>query len=166
MLDVRVSIVGDQVVIQGINGLGAAMLPTIQRGLATAAQSVHRNAMTWLNGPGRTIMKATTRKRGQSDSLGARPGSYPVPVMTGNLKRLLNFLNPGQSKNGFSAGPLQGIVYDSAAYASVIHDGSGTSSAYGKRPFIDDAFAAFNGAAGVAAAIETELAREITSRGL
>jgi len=166
MLDLNVTVQGDKVIIEGLQGLAADMPQVLRRGLQRVNRGVHRSAMGFLNGPGRTVMKQKSRLRGQSDDLGARPGSYPVPVITGNLKRLLDFLDPGQSKDEFSAGPLEAIVYDSAEYAQVIHEGKGSSSAYGRRPFLDDALEQFNQGGHIAGILEEEVQQEVGKRGL
>jgi len=166
MLDLNVTIEGDKVIIEGLQALAEEMPHVLQRGLKRINRGVHRSAMDFLNGPGRTVMKQKNLLRGQSDDLGARPGSYPVPVITGNLKRLFDFLDPGQSKDRFSAGPLEAIVYDSAEYANVIHEGTGSSTAYGRRPFLDDALEQFNQGGQIAVVLEEELQKEVEKRGL
>jgi len=166
MLDLNVTVQGDKVIIEGLQALAADMPHVLQRGLKRINRGVHRSAMDFLNGPGRTVMKQKNRLRGQSDDLGARPGSYPVPVITGNLKRLLDFIDPSQSKDRFSAGPLEAIVYDSAEYANVIHEGTGSSTAYGRRPFLDDALEHFNQGGQIAGILEEEVQKEVKKRGL
>jgi hypothetical protein len=181
MLDIKVTTIGDKFVIDTLNQLGGGMQLVVQRGLQKVVRGVHPRAMEFLNGPGRSQAKLVQRNktlkdlnrrnlRGQSDSLGARPGAYPVPVLTGNLKRLLDFLDPGQSKssNGssFAAGPLEAVLFDSAGYGSVILEGTFSSSKFGPRDFLMDGLARFNGEAGVAQTIETEYATELQRRGL
>ena len=62
------------------------------------------------------------------------PGSYPVPVRTGNLRRYLWALFPGESTGGikgkYDVGPGMAYVGDSADYADAIHS---------SRPFLTDA---------------------------
>jgi len=177
MLALNVTIQGDKVIISGLNQLAAEMPQVIQRGLRKVTRGVHRNAMDFLNGAGGAGRKAQivgpsrgfTKKSGETVNFKPQlegAGGYPVPVRTGNLKRLLNFVDPGQSKGSFTAGSMEAIVYDSAEYASVIHEGRGSSAKFGPRRFIDDALAKFNEGGGIAGIIEAELNAEIAKRGL
>ncbi|MDH4100602.1 MAG: hypothetical protein OEV28_08500 [Nitrospirota bacterium] len=92
--------------------------------------------------------KKKIASRGQSSSLDARPGAFPVPRLTGHLARMLDFLDPGQSKSAeghsFTAGALEAAVFDSAEYADIIHEGRGSSAKFGERPFLTDALESFN----------------------
>lgn len=151
MLDIQVTVSGDQVVISGLEKLAVDMPQPLQRGLTKIIRGTHQEALNWLNGAG-------------AKSSNVAPGGYPVPARTGNLKQHLDFLEPGQSKAGFSAGPLEAMEYDSAEYASVVHDGSGTSSKYGPRPFIDDGYMAFSG--NTTEILESELETQIALEGL
>lgn len=183
MLALNVTITGDKVIIDGLNQLAAELPHVVQRGLKTVARGVHRGAMDWLNGAGGNNSKTRIGKRqikkeglrsGFNKKSGERidfklwnnSGGYPVPVRTGNLKRLLDFVDPGQSKGSFAAGPLEVIVYDSAEYASTIHEGTGSSAKFGRRPYLEDALKSFNADDGIANAIENELNIEIKKRGL
>jgi hypothetical protein len=191
MLDINVTIIGDKIIIDGLNQFMAEMPKVVQGGLKKVVRGVHRSAMDFLNGAGginnyetrasksgKQYQKKTgskvemyegfTRASGEAQMFKrfTDSGGYPVPVRTGNLKRLLDFLDPGQSKGEFIAGPMEAIVYDSAEYASVIHEGTGSSAKFGKRPFVDDALAAFNQGDGIASAIEEEIQSEIQKRGL
>ncbi|HMM59454.1 MAG TPA: hypothetical protein PKC25_04895, partial [Candidatus Rifleibacterium sp.] len=137
MLNVSITVDGDRIAIANLGALAARFPNAVKRGLKRIAQGIHREAYGFLSGSGRTPMRLTnrvaiitednrvirqkSRLRGQSDSLGAKPGSYPVPVVTGNLRRMLDWLDPGQSKSGlagtFTAGPMEIVVFNSAAYA-------------------------------------------------
>lgn len=85
-----------------------------------------------------------TRRRGQSDALGARPGTYPpVPRVTGWLASSQGYVPPGttvKTKGGQTvrAGRGEVIIYNSAQYAHPIHEGGHTSKSYGRRPFQED----------------------------
>jgi hypothetical protein len=179
MLNLNVTVSGDKVVIAGLREFSAEMPKAINRGLSNVAKGTYGFAFKWLSGPGGVAKKKTlvgpirgskgfTKKSGEQVNFkvfqGA--GSYPVPVRTGNLRSLLNWLQPGASKDGFTAGPMEVIIYDSALYASVIHDGTGSSAKFGKRPFLTDAFNQFNQGAGVAGAVEEEIQKEIDRKGL
>lgn len=191
MLVLDVGISGDKVIINGLTRFAAEMPHAVQRGLSKVTAGVYREAMNYLNGKGginsyetrtsksgKQYQKKTgsklemydgfTRASGEvqqfkrySDS-----GGYPVPVRTGNLKRLLDFVNPGQSKGSFTAGAMEGIVYNSARYARVIHDGAGSSAKFGRRPFLEDALSKFNQGGLITATIESEIKTEIAMRGL
>lgn len=154
MLSLNATIEGDKIVLRGLRGLERDMPKALQRTLTRAAIGTHRAAFDWLNGAG--IKK-----------LNISGGGYPVPARTGALKRLLRWLKPGESvhaapfvvskKNphkkigtrigggsSFKAGKLEAIVYDTAEYAEVIHQGLGSSAKFGARPFITDGFERFN----------------------
>lgn len=178
MLAVNVTISGEKVIIEGLRQLAAEMPRVVQRGLKKVSRGVHREAMDLLNGPAGAGRKAQiigpskgfVKKSGEVVNFKQKfmdAGHYPgVPVRTGNLKRLLSFLDPGQSKGAFAAGPMEVIVYDSAEYARVIHNGTGSSAKFGARPFLTDALAKFNQGAAIARTIENELNIEIQKRGL
>ncbi len=178
MLDVRVTIEGDKVAIDNLDQLAGKVPAAIDRALKRIAKGVHRDAYDWLSGPGRSQMKLVQRHktlkdlnrsntRGQSDSLGAKPGSYPVPVITGNLRRMLDWLAPGETRTGaagtFTAGSGEVVIFDSAVYAHVIHDGTWTSGSFGKRPFLTDALAQFNQGEQIKRIIEEEISAEIAT---
>lgn len=186
MLDIQVTIENEKVVIRNLQHLAEQAPTAISRGLKRVAAGVHQEALVWLSGPGRSRMRLTdkratihedgritnrkTRLSGQTDQLGARPGSYPVPTLTGNLRRLLDWLSPGDSKSGdagtFTAGPMEVVVYDSAAYADVIAKGKWTSKGFGPRDFLNDALTRFNEGARIKQILEEELKQEIDKGGL
>ncbi len=163
MLALNVMVSGDKIVINGMKQFVADIPNITGQGLKKAVRGVHRYAMDFLNGAA-SVSAPTTGKKSVKVALPG--GGYPVPVRTGNLKRLLDFLDPGQSKGGFTAGPMEAIIYDSAEYASVIHEGTGSSAKFGKRPFLDDALARFNQGNGIASTVDNELDVEIKKRGL
>lgn len=186
MLDIQVTIQNEQVVIRNLQRFADQVPGAVKRGLKRVAAGVHHDAMAWLTGPGRSKMRLTnkgaiiqedgritkrkTALRGQSDQLGARPGSYPVPVLTGNLRRMLNWLSPGDSKSGdagtFTAGPMEVVVYDSAAYADVIAKGKWTSAGFGPRDFLGDALTKFNEGARIKRILDEEIQQEISKGGM
>lgn len=180
MLNLSVTISGDKVVIRGLQSIAAQMPKAVQRGLSQSAKGVHRAAFDFLSGPGGIYEDRVSKKTGNAwrKKVGITPaGGYPVPVRTGNLRRLLDWVPPGatkmskESKTGkgsgasFTAGLMEAIVYDSALYGRVIHEGRGSSAKFGARPFLFDAFKRFNEAAGVAKAIEEEVRKVIDKRG-
>lgn len=184
MLDVQITVSGDRVAIANFEALSERFPGAIKRALKRIAPGIHREAYGFLSGAGRTpmrlsnrgaiigadnsITKQKSRLRGQSNSIGARPGSYPVPVVTGNLRRMLDWLDPGQSKSGlagtFTAGDMEIVVFNSAAYANAIHEGRGSSSGFGPRPFLFDGLKKFNEGARIKRIVEEELNREIDMR--
>ncbi|WP_020675556.1 hypothetical protein [Geopsychrobacter electrodiphilus] len=151
MLGLNVTVQGDKIILSGLRLLTNDIDPAAARGLAKAAKGSMREAHKFLSGAG------------------GKPGSYPVPVETGHLRRMLNWLKPGVSKTAdgetFTTGKLEAMVYDSAIYSNVIHDGTGSSSKFGARPFITDGFERFNQTVGVANVIEDEIAKAIAKRG-
>jgi hypothetical protein len=191
MFALNVTIRGDKVIIDGLREIAADMPRIVQRGLKKVARGIHREAMALLNGSGGQFNYETrTSKSGkQYQKQGARKmeryspfslkdgssalftrfsdsGGYPVPVRTGNLKRLLDFLDPNTSKGGFTANPGEVIVYNSAEYANVIHEGRGSSAKFGPRPFLTDALAKFNQGGQIAATLENEVTTALKKRGL
>lgn len=191
MLAINVTVTGDKIIIEGLQQLAAEMPRVVQRGLRRITKGVHREAMDFLNGKGgmnsyetrtsksgKQYQKKTGSKLEMYDGFTRASGAvqqfkrfsdsggYPVPVRTGNLKRLLNFVNPGQSKDGFSAGAMEGVVYDSAEYARTIHDSTGSSAKFQKRTYLTDALARFNQGDQIAATLEDEIRMEIKKRGL
>lgn len=161
MLDISVKIEGDKVVIEGLNRFAAEMPKAVQRGMQRAATGIYRGASEWLKGPG---SKTSVRKGVK----GASPGSYPVPVRTGHLRRSLNWLKSGQSKTGdigtFTAGPHEVVVYNSARYADTIHEGRGSSARFGPRRFLTDALEIFNQGERIKGIIEEEINQAIQKK--
>jgi len=181
MLAINVTISGDKVLVQGLNQFAAEMPGTIRKGLKKVVRAIHPLAMAFLNGSGGAGRKAQisgpsrgfTKKSGESVNfkpqlLGA--GGWPVPVRTGNLKRLLDFVDPGGSliSNGvtFSAGNMEVVIFNSAEYAGAIHEGTGSSRKFGPRRFLDSAVSRFNIGNGIANTIEAEVSAAIKKKGL
>ena len=153
MLDISISIQGDKVLIEGLERFAGEFLGAILKGLERSAKDIHRTAYMWLSGA-----KTTGRGKGKMQ---AASGGYPVPVRTGWLRRMLDWLKPGESKTGeagtFSAGPNEVVLYDSALYANVIHEGRLSSAKFGPRRFLIDAFEMFNRGLGVQRKIMEEV---------
>jgi hypothetical protein len=157
MLVLTATIDGDKIILQGLANIAHEMPAAIGRGLNRIGPGIYAEAFKILNGPsraqlrvkGKRAWRATgwthenpSRPRGQSDLLGARPGSYPVPKITGNLLKLLGWVGPGESKSSgdltFTAGALELVLFDSAAYATSVFLGKDSSAAYGERDAIRD----------------------------
>jgi hypothetical protein len=123
-------IVGSELVVKGLWRLGSGIPDAITEGLTKSAKAIHRSAFEYLSGPG-------------AKKSNVPGGGYPVPIRTGHLRRLLDFVPPGKSKSKtgktFTAGPMEAVVFNSAEYASAIHDGAGSSKKFGRRPYLDDA---------------------------
>jgi hypothetical protein len=119
-----------------LDKVGASLPAALNRGLSKVAVGIYREAFDRLSGSG----SKESRKRGVK---GSSAGSYPVPVVTNNLRSRLDWLKPGESKSGaagtFTAGDNEVVIFDSAAYADPIHEGTYSSSKFGKRPFLTDA---------------------------
>ena len=174
MLGINVTIDGERVVIEGLENLSDNIKSkAIPRGIRRIVKGTASIALEkFLSGPVRGL-KSKTSKGGRQRAVAGKPelaGGYPVPRLSGTLKRLLGWLFPGQSKssNGLSynAGPMEGLVYDSALHAGIIHEGTGSSKKYGPRRFLDDAFSAFNRGARTTLIMEDEIEKEITASGL
>ncbi len=152
MLDLKVSIEGDKVVINGLDRIAKELPNAVKRGLKRSAVGIFDHAKQWLSGPG---AKASNIPR----------GGYPVPVRTGHLRQSLDWLAPGESKSGdigtFTAGEDEVVIFDSASYAHVIFLGLGSSKAYGPRDALKDALDLFNHGANIQRVIEEEVRKEL-----
>lgn len=173
MLDIQVTVQGDKVLIDGLNKLAAEMPKAIDRGLVRVAKGIHREAHVWLSGAGGVYETKTSKKSGKQyrkKVANTEAGGYPVPVRTGNLRRMLDWLKPGESKQGeagtFTAGPHEVVIYDSAEYANVIHEGKGSSAKFGPRRYLTDALEKFNQGARIASILQEEIAAEIAKKGM
>ena len=157
MLDLQVTIQGDKVFIKGLSALMIDAPKAIDRGLTKAARGVYREGFKLLSGAG-------------SKKSNTAAGGYPVPVRTGDLRQLLDFVPPGKTKSNdagsVTAAAHEAIVYDSAEYAKVIHDGKGSSEKYGPRPYITDGVEKFNESKGIKTTLEEEIAVSIQKAGL
>jgi hypothetical protein len=152
MLDLRVEIKNDRVVMQGLEKLAREFPGAVKRGLKNIGRGVYQQAFQWLSGPGAK----------KSNIPG---GGYPVPVRTGHLRGRLDWLDPGQSKSGeagtFTAGDMETVVFDSASYAGDIFSGSGSSGPYGERDALRDGLDVFDRTRGVVFTIDLEIRKEI-----
>jgi len=117
-------------VLKALNASPAQVDKGVKKGLTIVAKGVHNYAKVFLSG----------KKKPR--------GAYPVPVVTGHLRRSLDLVLPGRSKTSdgvtFNASKNEVIVFDSADYAKLIHEGKETSAKYGPRRFLTDAFELFN----------------------
>jgi len=97
-----------------------------------------------------------------------KSGEYPVPVRTGNLRRSLNYMTPNTTRT-FGSSTLKTeaneiALVNSALYAHVVHEGEGTQTKYGRRPFMEDALREL--ALNIPKKITTSLKRQAKKRGL
>lgn len=188
MLNLRVTIENEKVIIRGLEGASGAVARGASIGMGFVTAGIFDEAYTLLQGGSRSRIKVFTKKkeyyqkgerkgkrkrekmRGATNPLGARPGSYPVPRVTGHLLTHLGFVKPGETKtlNGltFSAGVLEAVLYDAAEYASVIHDGTHSSTKHGPRPFTTDAVKKYDQGGRIAAVIDKEVQKAINESGL
>lgn len=169
MLDIRVTIEGDKVVIAGLQAMGPKIDKAIRRGLTRSAKGIYDDAFRWLSGAGSVYETRTSKKTGKEyrkKVASILPGQYPVPVRTGHLRRMLRWLRPGASKSAegvtFTAGPFESVVFNAAVYSEVIHDGTGTSARHGPRPFLTDALKRFNQGEGIKRILESEIGRDLS----
>lgn len=147
MLTINATLENDKIVLKGLRELADEMPETVERGLTRVVRGIHREAFDLLSGSSASV------------------GGYPVPIITGNLRRLLDWLKPGASKDGFTAGPLEAVVYNSAEYARTIHEGWGSSAKFGARPYLTDAFKRFNQGEKAAEIVMEEIDKDITKKG-
>lgn len=155
MLDINVTIKGEKVIIEGLKRFAHRIPGAAQRGLSRVAKGVHRKAYEFLSGSGAKASNVPA-------------GGYPVPVRTGHLRRMLNWLEPGKTKTAgepftgtFTAGPMEAIIYNAANYAMAIHEGKKSSAKYGPRPFLTDALKKFNQGARIEKIIRDEIQKAI-----
>jgi hypothetical protein len=156
MLDLRVTLDNGKVVIEGLRSLAQGVPGAITRALTTSAKGIYRFAFQYLSGPGGASKKVRTDYTGFTKASGEKvsfrsyrgAGGYPVPVRSGYLRKMLDWLKPGEAKSAgglaFAAAGNEAVIYDSAEYANAIHEGRGSSRQYGKRPFMTNALERFN----------------------
>ena len=181
MLDIKVTIENDKVVVQGLQNLSHSVASAANKAIGIIAVGIFDNAHALLRGGARSRIKLfdtnkktgvreRSRLRGLSDVLGARPGSYPVPRVTARLYNLLDFVKPGETKTAnrhtYRAGPLGAIIYDAADYASVISEGKGSSTKYGPRRFLTDALQKYDQNSRIKAVLEDEIQKAVDQSGV
>lgn len=131
MLMIRCDIQNEKVILSGLDTLADRFPAAVNTAFTKAAKLTAKYANHWLSGAKEPA------------------GAYPVPVKTGWLRRMLNWLKPGETKaidgETIVAGDMEAIVYDSAAYATTVFLGKGSSAKFGQRNAIIDAFKQFNG---------------------
>lgn len=173
MLVLTATVENDKIILNGLQNIAHEMPSAVRAGFNRIGPGIFSEAYKLLNGPGRpqvrirdTDKQKKTRPRGQFAQLGARPGSYPpVPSISGNLKRLLGWVGPGESKGSgdmnFTAGDLELVLFDSAAYATSIFQGKDSSAKYGERDAIKDGMENFGGVNKMAQVIDEEIQKTV-----
>ena len=169
MLDISLTLEGDKVVIDGLGRYAKEIPHALQRGLDRIGPGIFNEAFALLSGSGAkgTSREVQSRKTGKTylkwEKQSVPPGGYPVPIRTGNLRSHLNLLLHGQTKSdeygSFTAGPFENIIYDSTPYSVVIHEGLGTSAAYGPRRYTTDALEKFNQGDRIKGILEEEIGK-------
>ena len=168
MLVLTATVENDKIILNGLHNVAQEIPSAVRAGFNRIGPGIFAEAYKLLNGPGRpqvrlrdTDKQKKSRNRGQFAQLGGRPGSYPVPSISGNLKRLLGWVGPGESKgsNGldFTAGDLELVLFDSAAYATSIFQGKDSSAQYGERDAIKDGMDNFGGVDKMAQVLDEEI---------
>jgi hypothetical protein len=181
MLAINVKISGEKIHIEGLEQYSDNIhMKAIPRALRRTAKGSTVEALALLSGPRRGLKTITAKKSGRQRTVAKETetaGDYPVPRLTGHLRRLQGWLGPGRSKTAndisFATGPMEALIYNSAEYASAIHTGVFTtikgskySPLFGPRPFMDDAFKNFNSGGKVKNIFEEEIAKEASDSGL
>ena len=150
MFDIQVQITGDKVIIRDLPTASMRIPAAADRALTRSAKGIYREAFSFLSGPGAKASNVPA-------------GGYPVPVRTGFLRQALDWVAPGQSKAGVqgvvTAGKNEALIYDSAEYARVIHEGTGSSATFGPRAYLIDGLEKFNEGDHIQHIFEEELRR-------
>jgi len=123
MIEIRIHKKGFKEVEKKLQTIPKKINPALRVALRQWVIKAHRAALSLLSGSG-------------SDA----PGSYPVPVRTGNLRRLESYVLPGFTKHGETAGKFEGMLINTSNYAHAIHEGNGMHARHGARPWQVDAF--------------------------
>lgn len=174
MLDLKITIEGHKVVIEGLQKLGTKINAATRRGLTRIGGGIFGGAYYWLNGAGskgRTSGVAIKENgkwkiKNQKWTPQSIPaGGYPVPKRSGHLLELLAWLKPGETNSidgqTFFAFMNETVIYNSADYAETIFEGKGTSAAYGPRDALKDGLARFNQGNKINDIMEEEIHKEL-----
>ncbi len=163
MLNISVTLKNERLVISGLNRLDKGIeQKALPRALRKIGSGVARISIDLLTGSRRGVQTIKSRNGIERTVIGKSEaaGEYPVPRVVGHLRRMLQWIGPGRSKSidgvSFTTGLNEAVVFNTARYASQIHEGKGSSAKYGPRPFIDDAFKRFD----TRGAVEKEVKKE------
>ena len=170
MLDVKVTIENDKVVVDRLAMLAQLIPDAVSRGLRRAAVGIFDSAFGFLSGPssGFTYVPRDSAKGGAASGWRKRydnAGSWPIPIRFGHLRRSLFWMPPNSSKQGeagtFSTGPGEFVISDAAAYADPVFRGRGSSRSYGPRNPLRAGLEKFNAGGGIKKAVEEEIRKEL-----
>jgi hypothetical protein len=143
----RVDVHNEKIILDRLNQAPALAFGAVRKAMARVGMGVHRSAYDFLSGK-------------KTDT-----GGTPIPVVTGNLRRMLDWLKPGESKyaGGMTvvAGPYDTIVYDTAAYAEAVAKGKGSSAKFGPRDFLAGALDDFNSGKRIDRIMDEEMRRAL-----
>ena len=155
MLNIKVNMKNETVVVDGMRDLASRFPDAVMRGLERSAAGIFSYAYKWLSGAGSKKSRIAS-------------GGYPVPVRTGHLRRSLDWLAPGETKTGdlgtFSAGSDEVVIFDSAEYAPDIFLGLGSSQKFGPRDALRDALFLFDHGGNIQRVISEEIQKEINKK--
>jgi len=182
MLNVKITAENNKVILDGLQQLGDNYKPAAMRAMERAAVGIYDYAYRWLSGAGGAGKKKRrdyigfTKKRSGTDehSLTGQvvefrsyidSGGYPVPRRAGHLRRMLDWLGPGQSKSGdagaVTAGENEFLIFNTASYALAVFEGLGSSAKFGPRNALVDAFELFQHGGQIQQLIGEEVRKEI-----
>ena len=149
MLNISVTIENEKVILEGLEGFSEDIrTKAIPEALREIASGTAREAIRFLEGPKRGLKTVKAKGSGrQRATPQGEAGGYPVPRFP-VICAYYEMARPNRTTESeglsFTTGPMDAVIFNSAGYASVIHEGMGTSAKYGERRYIDDAFEVFN----------------------
>lgn len=148
MVNVRVEVVNEKIILQRLERAPTQVFGAISAAMERVGKGVMAESEKWLKGT-----KSNT-------------GQMPVPVVTGNLRRLLNWLKPGEATSAgggtIVAGPHETVVYDSAAYATAVALGRGSSAKFGPRDYLAAGLERFNSGNRIEHILDEEIERALS----
>jgi hypothetical protein len=115
-----------------------AVSKAVDKGLAHWAKIAHIRARKNLSAEGAQKYGYVKGKYKRRKAAPAK-GVYPVPTVTGWLKKNQDYVIPVETKSGITAKHGQAWLFNTAIYAHAIHEGNGPHKKHGPRPFILDA---------------------------
>lgn len=124
--------------------LGERLIEANKEGLEQLGKSVLKNAVKHLSGEGSKYINIVGKYRRRKKEEIVPPGSYPVPVRTGNLRRLTNYASPGSTAKvkdkSYKVEDNEVLIFNGAGYAKSVHNGIGRNSKHGPRTYMTDGF--------------------------
>ncbi|MCK5021374.1 MAG: hypothetical protein KAS32_30460 [Candidatus Peribacteraceae bacterium] len=173
LLGIKIKIDNDDITIEKLEAfdrlLSEEVIPEI---LSVIGTDVLAAAVDNLSGPSKGVRTIKT-KSGAQRTEPINPGlagDYPVPLYSGHLRRSMDIVLPGMSKaaggDTFTAGENEVVIFNSAEYAGVIHEGGGSSEKYGRRAFLEDAINDYVGDGKSQAVVDNKVGEALRSIGL